>query len=60
MNSYWLESVNKNESNKIDKNYTAAVCIIGEGICSLNTGYYITKKGIKVIIINREEIREKK
>ena len=59
MNSYWLESVNKHESKKIDKNYTADVCIIGAGICGLSTGYYIAKKGLKVIILDRDGIGEK-
>lgn len=59
MNSFWLETTNAQKESKIDSNYTADVCIIGAGICGLTTGYYLAKKGLKVIIIDKEGIGEK-
>lgn len=60
MNSYWIESSNELEKNKpIDSNYTVDVCIIGAGITGLSTGYYLSKKGLKVIIIDKDLIGTK-
>ena len=60
MSSYWLEWAkdHKNE-NVIDGDYVADVCIVGAGICGLTAGYYLSKKGLKVIIIDKNEIGEK-
>lgn len=60
MNSYWIESSKKLEKSKpIDNNYEADICIIGAGITGLSTGYYLSKKGLKVIIIDKNIIGEK-
>ena len=57
MSSYWIDSTKSLEGfNSIDKNYTADVCIIGAGITGLSTGYYLTKRGLKVIIIDKDNI----
>ena len=60
MSSYWLDS-NKNSTNfdKIDNDYTADVCIVGAGICGLSIGYRLAKKGMKVIIVDKDEIGQK-
>ena len=60
MNSYWLSSIKKIESEKhIDNNYVADVCIIGAGITGLSTAYYLAKNGLKVMVIDKSEIGEK-
>lgn len=60
MSSYWISSTkNFNKSNPIDNNYTADVCIIGAGICGLSTGYYLAKKGLRVVVIDKSNIGEK-
>lgn len=60
MNSYWISSTkNIEESNPIDSNYTADVCIIGAGIFGLSTGYYLAKNGMKVIIVDKDNIGKK-
>lgn len=57
MNSYWIESTRDfNKENKIDNNYIAEVCIIGAGLTGLTTGYYLTKKGLKTIIVDKDYI----
>lgn len=62
MNSYWIsstENLNKNQFSKIDKNYLADVCIIGCGLTGLSTAFYLSKKGLKVIILDKSEIGAK-
>ncbi|MBQ9298325.1 MAG: FAD-dependent oxidoreductase [Clostridia bacterium] len=60
MSSYWIDSTKDfNIGSKIDDNYTADVCIIGAGICGLSTAYYLSKKGLKVIVIDKDDIGEK-
>lgn len=60
MNSYWIDSTRNSEPNKpINNNYIADVCIVGAGICGLTTGYYLSKKGLKVIIVDKDNIGEK-
>lgn len=60
MNSYWLSSTkNFNPKNKIEHNLYADVCVIGAGICGLSTAYYLTKSGLKVVVVDKSEIGEK-
>lgn len=59
MNSYWLDSINKEKRKTIDNNYTADVCIIGAGISGLSTAYYLAKEGLKVIVVEKDEIGHK-
>ena len=60
MNSYWIETTEIEDDRKqIDNNYTADVCIIGAGITGLSAGYYLAKEGLKVIILDKDEIGRK-
>ena len=60
MSSYWLDSTkNLDFFNTIDKDYMADVCIIGAGICGLTTAYYLSKSGLKVIVLDKSGIGEK-
>ncbi len=60
MNSYWLSSTKKIETEKqIDNNYIADVCIVGAGIAGLSTAYYLAKNGLKVIVIDKSGICKK-
>lgn len=60
MNSYWIESTKDLRIEKeIDNNYNVDVCIIGSGITGLSTGYYLSQKGLKVIILDKSGIGEK-
>lgn len=54
MNSLWLNSdENINKFNKLDKDISTDVCIIGAGIFGLTCGYYLTKQGFNVVILEK-------
>lgn len=60
MNSYWIASTKDlDKSNPLDKDYEADVCIVGCGITGLSVGYYLVKKGLKVIIVDKDNVGEK-
>ena len=60
MNSYWISSTkNLKYNNILDDNYCTDVCIIGAGICGLSTAYYLSKNGVKVIVVDKSSIGEK-
>ena len=60
MNSYWISSSQGAEDyTAIDKDYTADVCIVGAGITGLSTAYYLSKKGLKVIVVDKSGIGTK-
>lgn len=55
MNSLWLNSnENKNKFKKLDKDISTDVCIVGAGIFGLTCGYYLTKQGYNVAILEKE------
>lgn len=60
MNSYWIEStINEGKFNSLDKDISCDVCIIGAGLFGLTTAYYLSKKGINVVILDKFEIGTK-
>ena len=55
MHSLWLNSIqNKTKFNKLEKDISTDVCIIGAGIFGLTCGYYLTKQGYNVVILEKE------
>lgn len=63
MNSLWLsdDAILKNLdlNNTINEDFFTDVCIIGAGIFGLTCGYYLTKLGYKVTILEKSEIASK-
>ena len=62
MNSYWISSTKNSEemnTSELDNNYTADVCIIGAGLTGLSTAYHLSKKGLKVIVLDKNGIGKK-
>lgn len=63
MNSLWLSENNlfKNIDikNEIDGDVYTDICIIGAGIFGLSCGYYLTKLGFNVTIIEKDSIASK-
>lgn len=60
MNSLWLNSeYNHNNFKSLNENLNADVCIIGAGIFGLSCAYYLSKAGLKVIVLEKNNIGEK-
>lgn len=56
MNSFWLDSIeNKNKFNKLEKDISTDICIVGAGIFGLTCGYYLTKQGYNVVLLEKEK-----
>ena len=56
MHSFWLDSIeNKNKFNKLEKDKSTDVCIVGAGIFGLTCGYYLTKQGYNVVLLEKEK-----
>lgn len=60
MNSLWLS---ENSTNKtfpsLNKDITTDVCIIGAGIFGITCGYYLSKSGMNVTILDKSNIATK-
>lgn len=60
MSSYWINSISDfPKFDKIDSNYKCDVCIIGGGLTGLTCGYYLSKLGLKVIIVEKDDLGQK-
>lgn len=60
MNSLWLsENLNSKNFENLDKNISTDVCIIGAGIFGLTCGYYLSKAGLKVTIVDKSDVGRK-
>lgn len=56
MSSFWLDSIeNKTKFNKLEKDISTDICIVGSGIFGLTCGYYLTKRGYNVVILEKEK-----
>ena len=60
MNSLWLsEDLNKKNFESLNKNISTDICIIGAGIFGLTCGYYLSKAGLKVTVIDKSDVARK-
>ena len=60
MSSYWQNSINGSLTfDKIDGNYECDICIIGAGLTGLSCGYYLSRLGFNVIIVDKDKIGQK-
>lgn len=60
MNSLWLtENKNNSKFESLSKNINTDVCIIGAGIFGMTCGYYLSKAGLNVSIMEKNEIGHK-
>ncbi len=63
MNSLWLSDneifKNLDLDNNINEDLSTDVCVIGAGIFGLTCGYYLTKLGYKVTILEKSDIASK-
>lgn len=56
MKSYWNLIENHLKLDSLNENIETDVCIIGAGVTGLTTGYYLSKSGMKVTILEKDEI----
>jgi len=54
--SLWIADSNKTNYPKLNKNEKADVCIIGGGITGAVTAYLLAKKGINVIVLEKDKV----
>ncbi len=60
MNSLWLsENINLKHFETLNDNISCDVCIIGAGIFGITCAYYLSKAGLKVIVIDKSGISRK-
>ena len=59
MNSLWLSTANSKNFETLYTSLNADVCIIGAGIFGLSCAYYLSKAGLKVIVLEKDSIGEK-
>lgn len=60
MNSLWLsENLNSKDFESLDKDISTDVCIIGAGIFGLTCGYYLSKAGLKVTVVDKDDVARK-
>lgn len=61
MKSLWIDSEKDilENNKKLEGIVESDVCIIGGGITGISTGYYLSKNGKKVVIVEREKIGTK-
>ena len=54
--SLWIAESNKTNYPKLSKAEKAEVCIVGGGITGAVTAYLLAKKGIKVIVLEKDKV----
>lgn len=60
MNSYWIDStISNGHYDSLKADATCDVCIIGAGLFGLTTAYYLSKKGLKVIVLDKSAVGTK-
>ncbi len=58
--SYWINNFSENFCFKsLNDNILTEICIVGAGITGLTIAYYLTKKGFKVTIVDKDSIFSK-
>lgn len=58
MKSLWIDSANREEKEVLNQDIVAEVCIIGGGLVGISTAYYLSKNGIKPVILEKGRICE--
>ncbi len=61
MKSLWkeLESTILDNKKVLNHNCNADVCVIGGGITGISTAYYLSKAGLKVVLLERDALADK-
>lgn len=60
MNSLWLsQDLDNKKFENLNKDILTDVCIIGAGIFGLTCGYYLSKSGLKITVVDKSDIARK-
>lgn len=59
MNSLWLNNIENKNFNTLNGDISTDVCIIGAGIFGLTCAYYLSKSGLKISIVDKDDISRK-
>lgn len=54
--SLWISDTKKTNYQKLEKDEKADVCVIGGGIVGAITAYLLTKKGLNVIVLEKDKL----
>ena len=55
-NSLWISSCNAKKRDTLNNDIEAQVCIIGAGLTGLTCGYYLSKEGKNVVVLEKNSI----
>ncbi len=55
-NSLWIESIKSKKYKKLEKDIETDVCIIGGGLTGITSGYYLSKYGKDVVVLEKYKI----
>ena len=55
-NSFWIETTNKTNYPKLEKDIKADVCIVGGGIVAAITAYLLSDSGLKICILEKDKV----
>ena len=61
MNSIWIDTVPEilTKSQKLDTDISCDVAIVGGGLTGLTCAYYLSKKGLKVAVLEKDSLMSK-
>lgn len=60
MISYWVDHTkDEGKFKTLEQDISCDVCIVGAGLFGLTTAYYLSKKGLNVIVIDKSDIGTK-
>lgn len=61
MSSYWIKSTNDIEKRypKLKEDIETDVCIIGGGLTGISVAYELSKAGVKVVVLEKDQIGKK-
>ena len=54
--SLWISGTKKTNYQTLEKDEKADVCVIGGGIVGAITAYLLTKKGLNVIVLEKDKL----
>ncbi len=55
-NSFWIETTNKTNYPKLEKDINVDVCIVGGGLVSAITGYLLADSGLNICILEKDRV----